>query len=103
MRDPIVPDSAQGEKSNAAQKGPLSHKNKSQLLLGWIEETSLAMSALQAWLDKLSSWQSQEQVSRKEFEAAYAILRRASLEEWAKLGLDKLRVAVTGEETAEQP
>ena len=96
MSNPIGPDATPRGKSDPAPKNP---KNKTRLLSGWIEDTERALEALQAWLNKLKSWRDQDQVSLKEFEAAYAVIRRADLEEWAKMGIDKLRAVVAGEQT----
>ena len=97
MSNPIVPNLGSSGKFDPAQKN---RKEKQRLLAGWIEETELAQAALQAWLDELKRWQTQETVARTAFEQACIILRSANLEEWARPGLDKLQAAVTGEETA---
>ncbi len=96
MSNPIGPDSTPRGKSDPTPKNP---KNKNRLLSGWIEDTERTLEALQAWLNKLKSWRDQDQVSLKEFEEMYAGIRRADLEGWAKMGIDELRTAVTGEQT----
>ncbi|MFN8493567.1 MAG: hypothetical protein U0350_38560 [Caldilineaceae bacterium] len=97
MSNLIVPNPGRSQKSGPALKRL---NDKPQLLAGWIEDTERTLAAHQAWLDQLKRWQSQEQVSGREFEAAYALLQSTRLEEWAMLGLDKLRATVTGEEVA---
>ncbi len=95
MSTPIVPNSGPGGKSNPAPKRRL--KNESPVLSGFIEDTERTLEALQSWLNKLKGWQYQEKVSLKEFEEAYILIRRADLEDWARMGIDALRAAVTGE------
>ncbi len=83
MSTPIVPNPGPSGKSKPA---PKSVKNRTRLLSGWVEDTEQTLVALQAWLGQLKRWQDQEKVSPKEFEAAYALIRRADLEAWAKMG-----------------
>ena len=47
--------------------------------------------------NKLKRWQYQEKVPLKEFEEAYAVICRADLAAWAKMDIDELWAAVTGE------
>lgn len=98
MSNPILPDSIQSEKSVPASTGSYRLKPKHQTLQEWIEDTEYAIQALQTWLVYLKRWQSQDRVSRKEFDQAYAVICDATLNEWAWVGLVELRIALTGEE-----
>jgi hypothetical protein len=97
MNDSIVPDSAYSGKSDPAPTGPPRLKPKVQILQDWIEDTEYAIEALHMWLAYLKRWQSQDRVSRQEFDQAYAVIDEATLSEWAWVGLVELRMAVIGE------
>lgn len=98
MSNPIVPVSAQSEKSEPAPKAPLRLKPKHQMLQDWIEDTEYAIGALYFWLASLKRWQSQAAVSSEEFARAYGVICDATLSEWAWVGMVELRMAVTGEQ-----
>lgn len=101
MSNPILSDSAQSGNSHpASKKPPPLIKSKNEVLQDWIEDTEYAIEALQTWLACLKRWQSQDKVSRKEFDQAYAVIDEATLSEWAWVGLVELRIVVT-EEIAE--
>ena len=99
MSETIVPVSAQSEKSDPTPTESYRLKPKHQTLQEWIEDTEYAIQALQTWLVYLKGWQSQDKISRKEFDKAYAVICDATLSEWAWVGLVELRMAVTGEQT----
>lgn len=71
-------------------------KNESRVLQGFIDDTERTIEALQAWLTKLQGWRYKDKVSPQEFEEIYTIIRNAGLEDWAKMGIDELRIAVSG-------
>ena len=100
MSNPIVPVSAPSGKSDPTSTESYRLKPKHQTLQEWIEDTGYAIQALQTWLAYLKHWQSQDRVSRKEFDLAYAVICDATLSEWAWVGLVELRMVVTGEETS---
>lgn len=93
MSNAIVPKSEQSRKSDPASKRM---KNESRVLQGFIDDTERTIEALQAWLTKLQGWQYKDKVSPQEFEEIYTIIRNAGLEDWAKMGIDELRIAVSG-------
>ncbi len=99
MSNPIVPNSGHGGKSNPAPPQLSNLKSKNEILQDWIEDTEHTIEALQTWLAYLKQWQSQDKVSRKEFDQAYAVIDEATLSEWAWVGLVELRMVVTGEQT----
>jgi hypothetical protein len=100
MSESILPDFAPSEKSNPILKTPPSLiKTKKEILQDWIEDTQYAIEALHTWLAYLKQWQSQDKVSRQEFDQAYGVICEATLSEWAWVGLVELRIAVTGEKT----
>ena len=98
MSDLIVPVSAPSGKSAPALTEAYRLKPKHQTLQEWIEDTEHTIEALQTWLAYLKRWQSQDRVSRKEFDQAYTVIDEATLSEWACVGLVELRMVVTGEQ-----
>jgi len=99
MSESILPDFAPSEKSNPTLKTPPSLiKTKKEILQAWIEDTEYAIEALQTWMAYLKRWQSQDRISRKEFDKAYEVICDATLSEWAWVGLVELRMVVTGEQ-----
>jgi len=99
MSNPILSDSAQSGNYHPIPKEPSPLiKSKNEILQDWIEDTEYAIQALQTWLTSLKQWQFQDEVSRKEFDRAYAVICDATLSEWAWVGLIELRITITGEE-----
>ena len=97
MSNPIVPNSEQSGKSNPTPTELSNLKSKDETLKDWIEDTEYAIEALQTWLTYLKRWQTQNKVSRKEFDQAYMVICDATLSEWAWVGLVELLMVITEE------
>ncbi len=90
MTDSIIPDPAATEK-------PEPPVEPREILDDWFEETHRALRAILSLQTYLGDWgQRLGHVPVAEVEAAYAMLRRAHLEEWAQARWAELRDIVTG-------